>query len=170
MKQGWNLYTSLNATKSLDNVSIRLGVSHLNKVCHSENRFQFDNKDPIHVTWYNCTFVSKNKFIFGLLGAYGFANNVLVKNKTSLAPKSMTILQPSYTSRRTAIARLASTGATGATGLAISTTLNSTSSLSIRYQIRSPGRVYLIQGYSTPAALTSRTPSLPYSTMTAITS
>lgn len=80
----WNLYASLNATKNLDNVSVRLGATNLNKVCHSDNRLKFDSKDPKNMTWYNRTIVNKNKFTFGLLGAYGFANNVLVKNNILL--------------------------------------------------------------------------------------
>lgn len=78
----WNLYAGLNASKSLENISIRLGAAHLDNVCNSDNRLKIDhNADGKNgLTWYNRTVVTKDKLTFGLLGAYGITNHVLVKN------------------------------------------------------------------------------------------
>ena len=77
----WNIYASVNAKKNLDNLSLRLGATHLNGKCHSDNRIKYDRKN---YTWYNRTVVNHDKWTFGLLGAYGFTNNVLVKNNIFL--------------------------------------------------------------------------------------
>lgn len=78
----WNLYAGINATKSLENISIRLGAAHLHSVCHSDNRVKIDhNADGRNnLTWYNRTVATQDKFTFGVLGAYGISSNVLVKN------------------------------------------------------------------------------------------
>jgi hypothetical protein len=82
----WNIYAGLNATKSLENISIRLGAAHLDSACHSDNRLKIDhNADGKNgLTWYNRTVITKEKFTFGLLGAYGITNNVLIKNNILL--------------------------------------------------------------------------------------
>jgi hypothetical protein len=78
----WNLYASLNANKALENLSLRLGAAHKSEHCHSDNRLRidFNAENKKNLTWYNRTIVTKEKFTFGLLGAYGLTNNVLVKN------------------------------------------------------------------------------------------
>lgn len=78
----WNFYSSLNASKSIENISLRLGAIHLSESCHSDNRIKIDflAENKKNVIWYNRTIVTKNDFTFGLLGAYGLTNNVLVKN------------------------------------------------------------------------------------------
>ena len=81
MDKDWNFYASFNANKSLENMSVRVGATHLGGKCHSDNRIKYDRQN---YTWYNRTLVNHNKFSFGLLGAYGFANNVLVKNNLFL--------------------------------------------------------------------------------------
>ncbi len=49
--------------------------------CHSDNRLKIDfNGDNKNLTWYNRTVVTKDKFTFGILGAYGLTSHVLVKN------------------------------------------------------------------------------------------
>lgn len=78
----WNLYAGLNTTKSLENISVRLGAAHLDSVCHSDNRLRIDyNADSSNsLTWYNRTVVNHDKFTFGVLGAYGLTSHILVKN------------------------------------------------------------------------------------------
>jgi hypothetical protein len=78
----WNLYAGLNTSKTLDNVSLRLGAAHLDKVCHSDNRLRVDYKsdNEYNLTWYNRTVVTHDKLTFGLVGAYGLTSHVLVKN------------------------------------------------------------------------------------------
>lgn len=77
----WNFYAGLNATKSLENISLRLGAAHLGNTCHTDNRLKIDfNGDNKNITWYNRTVVTKDKFTFGVLGAYGVTSHVLVKN------------------------------------------------------------------------------------------
>jgi hypothetical protein len=79
--QKWNLYAGLNANKSLENSSIRLGVAHLGAKCHTDNRLKVDvNPENRSATWYNRTVVTEDKFTFGVLAAYGLLNHVLVKN------------------------------------------------------------------------------------------
>lgn len=78
----WNIYAGINATKALENISIRVGAAHLSSACHSDNRLKIDhNADgKNNLTWYNRTVATQDKFTFGLLGAYGISSNVLVKN------------------------------------------------------------------------------------------
>lgn len=77
----WNIYAGVNTTKSLTNISLRVGAAHLSSKCHSDNRLKVDfNGDNKNLTWYNRTVVNQDKFTFGVLGAYGISNNVLVKN------------------------------------------------------------------------------------------
>lgn len=77
----WNLYAGLSATKSLENVQVRVGAAHLGEKCHTDNRLKFDlNPENRNATWYNRTVVTQDKYTFGVLGAYGLLNHVLVKN------------------------------------------------------------------------------------------
>lgn len=77
----WNLYAGLSATKALENVTLRLGAAHLGAKCHTDNRLKVDvNPENRNATWYNRTVVTHDKFTFGVLGAYGLLNHVLVKN------------------------------------------------------------------------------------------
>lgn len=46
----------------------------------TDSEFDFNAENKKNLTWYNRTIVTKEKFTFGLLGAYGLTNNVLVKN------------------------------------------------------------------------------------------
>lgn len=36
----WNFYGSVNATKSIDNLSLRIGATHIDEKCHSDNRLK----------------------------------------------------------------------------------------------------------------------------------
>jgi len=78
----WNIYGSINTNKSLEDLSLRIGASHLGDKCHSDNRLKIDfgSEERKNVTWYNRTLVYQNKFTFGLLGAYGISHNVVAKN------------------------------------------------------------------------------------------
>jgi len=78
----WNIYGSINTNKSLEDLSLRIGASHLGDKCHSDNRLKIDlgSEERKNVTWYNRTLVYQNKFTFGLLGAYGISHNVIAKN------------------------------------------------------------------------------------------
>ena len=85
----WNLYGGINTTKSLENMSLRIGAAHLDSKCHSDNRLRIDyNADGNNsLTWYNRTVVTHDKLTFGLLGAYGLTSHVLVKNNILLGYK-----------------------------------------------------------------------------------
>ena len=78
----WNLYAGFNATKTLENISVRLGAAHLSNTCNSDNRLKIDhNADGKNsYTWYNRTVVTEGNHVFGLLTAYGLTNHVLSKN------------------------------------------------------------------------------------------
>jgi hypothetical protein len=78
----WNLYAGFNATKSLENISLRLGAAHLSDTCNSDNRLKIDhNADGGNCyTWYNRTVVTEGKYVFGMLTAYGLTSHVLSKN------------------------------------------------------------------------------------------
>jgi len=78
----WNLYASLNSSKSLENISVRLGAANSAGKCHSDTRLRvdFNTDNKRNLTLYNRTVVTHDKFTFGLLAAYGITHNVLVKN------------------------------------------------------------------------------------------
>jgi hypothetical protein len=78
----WNLYAGINATKSLENISVRVGAAHLSDVCNSDNRLKIDhNADGRNCyTWYNRTVVRHDKCVFGMLTAVGLTSQVLAKN------------------------------------------------------------------------------------------
>lgn len=74
----WNYYASLNANKSINNVSLRLGAHFLNNNVNSDNRIKVDTNGEL--TWYNRTVYSKDKIRFGSLTALGFNRKLLAKN------------------------------------------------------------------------------------------
>lgn len=81
----WNLYASLNTSKELQNLSLRVGVINLSDSCHSDNRLKFDFASTSNTaTWYNRTIVKHDKLTLGLLGALGLTSRTLVKNNLLL--------------------------------------------------------------------------------------
>ena len=74
----WNYYGSLNANKSWNNVSLRLGAHFLTNNVNSDNRLKIDTNGE--ATWYNRTVYTKEKIRFGSLTAFGFSKNVIAKN------------------------------------------------------------------------------------------
>lgn len=82
----WNLYATLNSSKSLQNVSLRLGAAHKSEHCSSDNRLRVDFHDERRqsYTWYHRTMVNHEKFTFGLLGVYGITHNVMAKTSLLL--------------------------------------------------------------------------------------
>jgi hypothetical protein len=85
----WNLYAGLNSSKSLENVSVRLGAANISNGCHSDNRLRIDlhAEGKTNATWYNRTIVTHDRLTFGILGAYCLTNNILVKNNVLLGYK-----------------------------------------------------------------------------------
>ena len=85
----WNLYAGLNSSKSLENVSVRLGAANVASACHSDNRVRIDlqAEGKVNATWYNRTVITHDRLTFGLLGALGLTSNVLVKNNVLLGYK-----------------------------------------------------------------------------------
>ena len=84
----WNLYAGLSATKSLENVQVRLGAAHPGEKCHTDNRLKVDlNPENRNATWYHRTVLTQDKYTFGVLSAYGLLNHVLVKNSILLGYK-----------------------------------------------------------------------------------
>ena len=69
---------SLNANKSINNVSLRLGAHFLANDVNSDNRLKIDTAGE--ATWYNRTVYTKEKVRFGSLTAFGFGKNVIAKN------------------------------------------------------------------------------------------
>lgn len=84
----WNFYATVNATKSLKDLSYRVGVAHLSKVCNSDSRLRVKKgESETEVTLYNRTTVTHNKFTFGVVGAYEVARNLISKNSILLGYK-----------------------------------------------------------------------------------
>ena len=78
----WNLYGSLNGTRSLDHLSFRLGAHLITNNYQSDNRIKIEpgiSKD-LNVTWYNRSVAEKGKWRFGMLGALKLNNRCLMKN------------------------------------------------------------------------------------------
>lgn len=76
----WNLYATLNVTKTLSNASLRLGAAHKSQNCNSDNRLKVDFQDDKHnLTWYNRTVVTKDKFTFGNMFVYNISQQILAK-------------------------------------------------------------------------------------------
>lgn len=44
-QRNWNLYATLNASKSLEGLSLRLGASHLSEKCNSDNRLKISKSE-----------------------------------------------------------------------------------------------------------------------------
>lgn len=62
-------------------MTLRIGAAHLGPKCHTDNRLKIDaTPEKQKATWYNRTVVKQDKFIFGVLAAYGLYDHVLVKN------------------------------------------------------------------------------------------
>lgn len=84
----WNLYGSINTSKSLENLSIRLGAHSLASRYNSDNRIKIDYADgpshPPNLTWYNRTVFNEGKFTWGTLTAIGVTRKVLAKNNIFL--------------------------------------------------------------------------------------
>ena len=77
----WNLYATLNLTKTLSNASLRLGAGNKSEHCNSDNRLKVDFQDDKHnLTWYNRTVVSKNKFTFGNMFVFNISSQILSKS------------------------------------------------------------------------------------------
>lgn len=74
----WNYYGSLNANKSLNNVSLRLGAHFLANNVNSDNRLKIDTAGD--ATWYNRTVYTKDKIRAGSLTAIGLNRYALTKN------------------------------------------------------------------------------------------
>lgn len=85
----WNLYAGLNSSKSIENVSVRLGAANISDGCHSDNRLKIDlqAEGKTNATWYNRTIVTHDRLTFGILGAFSLTNNVLAKNNVLLGYK-----------------------------------------------------------------------------------
>jgi hypothetical protein len=79
----WNLYGSVNVSKSLNNLSVRLGAHSLSAKLNSDNRFKFDysaDGQLPSVTWYNRTLYNRDNFVFGSLTAVGISRQIIAKN------------------------------------------------------------------------------------------
>lgn len=81
----WNYYGSLNANKSINNVSLRLGAHFLANNVNSDNRLKIDTAGE--ATWYNRTVYNKDKFRVGSLTAIGINRIALAKNSFFLGYK-----------------------------------------------------------------------------------
>ena len=80
--RSWNLYASFNTSKSLNNLSVRLGAHSFSERVNSDNRLKFDysaDGSP-STTWYNRTVFVQDRLSFGVLAAVGLSKKVLVKN------------------------------------------------------------------------------------------
>jgi hypothetical protein len=86
--KNWNLYASLNLTKTLSNASLRVGAKHLSDKCNSDNRIRVDFKEDKHdLTWYNRTVVTEKKFTFGNMIVFNISNQILSKTNFLLGYK-----------------------------------------------------------------------------------
>lgn len=80
--RSWNLYASFNTSKSLNNLSVRLGAHSFSERVNTDNRLKFDfsaDGSP-STTWYNRTVYSQDKLSLGVLAAVGLSKKVLAKN------------------------------------------------------------------------------------------
>jgi hypothetical protein len=80
--KNWNLYASVNANKAIQQLSLRLGVSHIAPKCTSDNRLKIDffpegKKD---FTIYHRTVNNIDKFTLGVIGVYSITSNLIKKN------------------------------------------------------------------------------------------
>ena len=78
----WNHYGSVNTSKALSKLNVRVGAHALSDKLNSDNRFKFDysdNSSP-NTTWYNRTLYNQDKFTFGLVSAFAFSRRAIVKN------------------------------------------------------------------------------------------
>lgn len=84
----WNLYATLNLTKTLSNASLRLGANHVSSKCSSDNRLRVDfQDDKQNLTWYNRTVVTKDKVTFGNMFVYNISSQILSKTNFLLGYK-----------------------------------------------------------------------------------
>lgn len=84
--RSWNLYASFNTSKSLNNLSVRLGAHSFSERLNSDNRLKFDysaDGSP-SITWYNRTVYTQDKWSIGVLTAIG---KVLAKNNVFVGYK-----------------------------------------------------------------------------------
>jgi hypothetical protein len=90
-----NIYASINSNKLLQNLSFKLGVAHLGKTCHTDNRLKVDlkGKNEMEYYWYHRTMITKDKCKFGFLSVadlskyffYHVGKKVLQKNNFFLS-------------------------------------------------------------------------------------
>ena len=84
----WNLYATLNLTKTLSNASLRLGANHVSPKCNSDNRLRVDfQDDKQNLTWYNRTVVTKDKLTFGNMFVYNISSQIIAKTNFLLGYK-----------------------------------------------------------------------------------
>lgn len=87
--RSWNLYASFNTSKSLNNLSVRIGAHSLSERINTDNRLKFDysaDGSPT-TTWYNRSVFSQNGLTLGALTAVEFRRKVLAKNNIFLGYK-----------------------------------------------------------------------------------
>jgi hypothetical protein len=78
-------YAGLNSNRSLDLLSVKLGVGHDSEHCHSDNRVKITNEKGQHsYFWYNRTIVYHNKLRFGLVSCVDVCHKILQKNNILL--------------------------------------------------------------------------------------
>lgn len=78
-------YAGLNSNKSLDLLSVKLGVGHDSEHCHTDNRIKITNEKGEHsYFWYNRTMVYHNKLRFGLVSCFDVCHKILQKNNVLL--------------------------------------------------------------------------------------
>jgi len=81
----YSLYAGVNSNKSLDLLSVKLGVNHDSEHCHSDNRLKISTiKDGHAFHWYNRTMVYHNNFRFGLVTCFDICNKILQKHNILL--------------------------------------------------------------------------------------
>ena len=77
----WNLYATLNVSKTLTNASLRFGAAHKSQHCNSDSRVKVDflDENKYDLTWYNRAVVTKDKFTFGKMTVFNISSKVLAK-------------------------------------------------------------------------------------------
>lgn len=77
----FNFYAACNSDRTLALKSVKLGVAHDSKHCHSDNRLKISQeKGGFNYTWGNRTMVYDGKFRFGLVTCFDICNKILKKN------------------------------------------------------------------------------------------
>lgn len=78
-------YAGLNSNRTLELLSVKLGVGHDSEHCHSDNRLRIsDDKGSYRYHWYNRTMIYHGNFRFGLVSCLDICNKVLQKNNILL--------------------------------------------------------------------------------------